>query len=111
MRTAGKKLKTTARMRLYGQEQIIQHGIMDKNIGHLKAAPQPRLHPSGSRQAHQRLAIEHNGTTIGLLKTRNQIDQGGLARAIGPYQSMNLTTLYPQRHIIEIGRASCRDRV
>src|SRR5699024_530356 len=91
VRTAGKKLETAACVRLHSQQQIIQYSVMDKNIGHLKAPTQARLHTSCSRTPHQRLAIQHNIATVGLLKTRDQVNQGRLTGAIGTNQGMDLT--------------------
>src|SRR5690606_3332060 len=75
-------------------------GHLRKQPRHLKAADQPRLHPRGRRRPGDLGTIKIHAARVGLELPGHQVDERGLARAIGADQRRPVALLHRQRYII-----------
>ena len=83
------------------QNNIVQHAERAEQARFLEGTRDTQLGPPPHRRLRQFLSAQLDCTRGRLVITRQQIEQGRLAAAVGSNESMDLTRAQFERHLIE----------
>ncbi len=89
-----------------GQPQVLQHREPREEVGALEGAPHPAAGQRVRRQPRDGRAVEEDGARRRRQLTRDDVEERGLPRPIGPDDGAPLAGRHRQGHAVERGQGA-----